>query len=53
MIVKCFCGIEANCSFSTSWQVGVEKQSKQPAEKSRRNNSESLKSDTLGEQHEE
>lgn len=53
MIVKCFCGLEANSSTSTSWQVGVEKQSKQKAEKSRRNNGDSLKTDMLGDQHEE
>lgn len=51
MTVKCFCGIKAN--FATSWQVGVEKQSKQTAEKSRRNNGGGLKSDTSGDQHEE
>lgn len=53
MIVKCFCGMEENFSISTSWQVGVEKQSKQTAEKSRRNNGKSWKSDTFGDQHRE
>jgi len=53
MIVKCFCRTEANFSTSTSWLVGVEKQSKQTAEKRRRNYDDSLKTDTLGDQPEE
>lgn len=51
MAAKCCCGIAADFSMSTSWQLGVEKQSKQPRKVG--GATERVKTDTSGAWREE